>query len=219
MNSQKRNTRNLNLKEENSSRFIFRNYSGPLLKSSFNSVLPRLLFFFFFLSLSNVLFLYHSFPPCTLSSVHRKGSPSSSRRWRRRFYRQPVDVYHINRIAMTGWALCVVRRAPLLKPVWKPLLNCQNLATWFSYIATWWNQFKGSWRFDAHQWNSCATRESSRAIILKSRFFSTGHSAWTSKVREIFWSSDLCIQWLMTADLLECSLTLRTPQFNDGTRP
>ena len=42
MKSQKRNTRNLNLKEENSSRFIFGNYSGLLLKSSFNSVLPRL---------------------------------------------------------------------------------------------------------------------------------------------------------------------------------
>ena len=105
MNSQKRNTRNLNLKEENSSRFIFGNHSGLLLKSSFNNVLPCLLFF---LSLSNVFFLYYSFPPRTLASVRRKGSPSS---WRRRFYRQPVDVYHIIRIAMTGWALYDMRRA------------------------------------------------------------------------------------------------------------
>ena len=33
-----------------------------------------------------------------------------------------------------------------------------------------------------------------------------------SEVRDIFWLSDLCTQWLMTADVLECSLTLRTPQ-------
>ena len=169
MNSLKRNTRNLNPKEENGSRLIFGNYSWLLSKRSFNSVLPRLLFSF--LSLSNVFFLYHSFPPCTLTSVRRKVSPSSSWRWRRRFYRRPVDVYHISRIAMTGLALCVMWRAPLLKLVWKPVLYCQNLATWFSYIAIWWNQFEGSWRFDGHQWNSSETRESSRAIILKSRFF------------------------------------------------
>ena len=34
--------------------------------------------------------------------------------------------------------------------------------------------------------NSSATRESSRGIILKSRLNSTGHSACTSKVRDIF---------------------------------
>ena len=67
--------------------------------------------FFFFLSLSNVFFLYHSFPPCTLASVRRKGSSSSSWWWRRRFYRRPVDVYCISRIAMTGWALYDMRRA------------------------------------------------------------------------------------------------------------
>ena len=48
------------------------------------------------------------------------------------------------------------------------------------------DQFEGSRRFDAHQWNSSATRESSRAIILKSRLNSTGHSACTSEVRYIF---------------------------------
>ena len=114
---------------------------------------------------------------------------------------------------------CVVRRTPLLKPVWKPVLNCQNLATWFSYIVIWWNQFEVSWRFNAHQWNSIAIRESSSAIILKSCFFSTGHSACRSEVWDIFWSSDLCTQLLMTADVLECSLTLKTLQFNDGARP
>ena len=167
MNSQKRNTRNLNLKEENSCRFIFGNHSGLLLKSSFNSVLPRLLFFF--VAIKRLL----SFPPRTLASVRRKGSPSSSWRWRRLFYRWPVDVYHISRIAMTGWALYDMRRAACAS-----VETC--LETWFSYIAIWWNQFEGSRRFDAHQWNSSATRESSRAIISKSRRFSTGHSACTS---------------------------------------
>ena len=107
MNSQKRNTWNLNLREENSSCFIFRNYSGLLLKNSFNSVLPRLPFF---LLLSNI-FLYQSFPPCTLASVHRKCSPSSSWQWWQHFYRRPVDIYHNSRIAMTVWALYDMHRA------------------------------------------------------------------------------------------------------------
>ena len=122
MNSQKRNIRNLNLKEENCSRFIFGNYCGLLLKSSFNSVLPRLLFF---VAIKRLLCL-SLFPPCILASVCRKGSPFSSWRWRRRFYRRPVDVYHISQIAMTGCALYDMRRAPLLKPVLKPVLNCQK---------------------------------------------------------------------------------------------
>ena len=82
---------------------------------------------------------------------------------------------------MTCWALYDMRRAPLLKPVWKPVLNCQNLATWFSYIAIWWNQLEGSWRYDALQWNSCATRESSRAIILKSRYPMT-YDSWRARM-------------------------------------
>ena len=45
MNTQK-NTQNLNLKEENSSRSYIGDYHGRLLKSSFNSVLPRFRFFF-----------------------------------------------------------------------------------------------------------------------------------------------------------------------------
>ena len=142
MNSQKRNTHNLNLKEGNSSRFILGDYSGLLLKSSFNSVLPRLLFFF---SHSNVVFLYHSFLPCASASVCKKGSTSSSWQWRRRCYRRPVDTYHISRIAMTGWVLTWVGRiAPLLKLVWNPVLKCQHLATWFSYIASWWINSKVS---------------------------------------------------------------------------
>ena len=139
------------------------------------------------MSLSYVFFLYHSFLPCTSASVPRKGSPSTFWRWRRRSYRRPIDIYHISRISMTGWVMFwVVWRAPLLKPVKKPVFNCQNLATWFSYITISWNQFEGSRRFDSHQWNSRAIRGSSRVIILKSRFSSIGHSACTSEVRDIF---------------------------------
>ena len=48
------------------------------------------------------------------------------------------------------------------------------------------DQFEGSWRFDDHQWNSSATRESSRVIILKSRLKTAGHSARTSEVGDIY---------------------------------
>ena len=41
-------------------------------------------------------------------------------------------------------------------------------------------------QFDDHQWNSLAARENSRVIILESRLNSTGHSACTSEVRDIF---------------------------------
>ena len=47
------------------------------------------------------------------------------------------------------------------------------------------DQFEGSRRFDDHQWNNSATRESSRVIISKSRLNYTGHSACTSEVRDI----------------------------------
>ena len=121
--------------------FILGDYSG-LLKSLFNSILPRV-FFFFFLSLSNVFFLYHSFYLCSSASIRRKGSPSSSWRWRRQCYHRSVDTYHISQIAMTGWVMTWIRQhTPLLKPVWKPVLNSQNLATWFSCIAIWWINLK-----------------------------------------------------------------------------
>ena len=48
------------------------------------------------------------------------------------------------------------------------------------------DHFKGSQRFDDHQWNSSAARERSCGIILKSCLNSTGHSACTSEVRDIF---------------------------------
>ena len=48
------------------------------------------------------------------------------------------------------------------------------------------DQFEGSQGFNDHQWNSSAARESSHVIILKSHLNSTGHSACTSKVCDIF---------------------------------
>ena len=221
MNSPKRNTQNLNLKEENSSLFIFGNYSGLLLKSSFNSVLPRLLFFFFFCRYqTSTFFITLSLRALLLAFVEKVHLPLLGDGGGVFIVGQLMFIISVGLLWQAGlYMTCIVRRAPLLKPVRKPVLNCLNLATWFSYLAIWWNQFEGSWMFDAHQRNSSAIRQSSRAIILKSRFFSTGHSACTSEVRDIFWSSDLCTQWLMTADVLECSLTLRTPQFNDGARP
>ena len=172
--------------------------------------------FFFFVAIKCLLTL--SLFPSVHFSVRRKGSPSSSWRWQCIFFVGLLMFIISVRLPWQAglYMTCVMRRAPLLKPFRKPVLNCQNLATWFSYIVIWWNQFEGFWRFDAHQWNSSATCESSRVIIIKSRVFSTGHSACTSKVRDIFWSSDLFTQWLMRADVLECSLTLTMPQFNDG---
>ena len=78
MNSQKRNTRNLNLKEENSSRFILGNYSGLSLKSSFNSVLPHLLslFFFFFCRYqASSFFMTLSLPALLLAFVEKVHLP------------------------------------------------------------------------------------------------------------------------------------------------
>ena len=48
------------------------------------------------------------------------------------------------------------------------------------------DEFDGSRRFDDHHWNNSAARESSRVIILKSRLISKGHSARTSEVCDIF---------------------------------
>ena len=72
------------------------------------------------------------------------------------------------------------------EPVWKPALNCQNLVTWIPYIAIWWINSKIPEGSMITSENSSVARESSRVIILKSCLNSTGHSACTSKVRDIF---------------------------------
>ena len=84
---------------------------------------------------------------------------------------------------------CVLRREPLLKPVRKPVLNCQNLANWFSYIAIWWNQFEGSWRFDAHQ---CNTWKFTRDYIKITLFLYRSLCLHEWGLWHFFWSSDLC---------------------------
>ena len=70
MNLQRRNTRNLNLKEENSSCFIYRNYSGLLLKSLFNSVLPHFLFFCYQTSSFCITLSFHALQLAYVEKVH-----------------------------------------------------------------------------------------------------------------------------------------------------
>ena len=70
-----------------------------------------------------------------------------------------------------------------VEPVWKSVLNCQNLATWFPYIAIWWINSRVRW---SPVKTVEAARESSRIIIVKSRLNSTGHSARTSEAHGIF---------------------------------
>ena len=126
------------------------------------------------------------FPPCTSASVYRKGSPSSSLWWRRRCYHWSVDTF-ISVGLLTGWGMTWVEAScTSLEPVWKPVLNCQNLATWFPYIAIWWINLKVPKGLMITSENCSAACESSRVIILKSRLNSTGHSAYTSEVRDIF---------------------------------
>ena len=94
--------------------------------------------------------------------------------------------FHISRIA--DWLGMTWVRASWtsVEPVWKPVLNCQNLATWFPYIAIWWINSKVLKGLMITSENSSVTCESSHVIILKSPLNSTGHSACTSKVRDIF---------------------------------
>ena len=208
--SQKRNTQNLTFKEENSCCFYSWGLQRTVVKkkkSLFNSVLPHLLFFCHYQT--------PLFPPRTSASVRRKGSPSFSWRWRQRCYRWAVDTF-ISVELLTGW-------------IWYgsgshgPLLNLFGNLFWTAKISLlgflWWINSKVPEGSIITNENSSATRESSRVIILKSRLNSTGHSACTSEVRDIFWSSDPCTQWLMTADVLQHSPTLSPPQFNDGARP
>ena len=137
MNSQKRNTQNLNLKEENSSCFYSWGLQQTIVKKCSSS--PSLFFCryqtsSFCITLSN----------CALQLVYigkvnlpLLGDDSGV-----------VIVSLLILITSVGllWQAGVwhgsERHAPLLKPVWKPVLNCQNLATWFSYTVIWWINLK-----------------------------------------------------------------------------
>ena len=94
--------------------------------------------------------------------------------------------FHISRIADRLGMTWVGASWTSVEPVWKPVLNCQNLATWFPCIAIWWINSKVPESSMITSENSSPTRESPRTIILKSHLNSTGHSAHTSEVRDIF---------------------------------
>ena len=87
-----------------------------------------------------------------------------------------------DRLGMTWvWASCTSVET-CLETCLELLKSCYLISLYSDLM----DQFEGSRRFDDHLWNSCATRESSRVIILKSRLNSTCHSACTSEVRNIF---------------------------------
>ena len=72
---------------------------------------------------------------------------------------------------------------------WTCLETCLELPKsryLISYIAIWWINSKVPEGSMITSENNSVARESSRVIILKSRLNSTGHSACTSEVRDIF---------------------------------
>ena len=91
--------------------------------------------------------------------------------------------FHISRIADRLGMTWVRASWTSVDPVWKSALNCQNLVTWFPYIAIWWINPKARW---SPVKTVVAAWESSCVIILKSRLNSTGHSACTSEVHDTF---------------------------------
>ena len=113
-------------------------------------------------------------------------SPSSSCWWRWCCYSWLVDTF-ISVVLLTGW-------------VWHgsgshgPLLNLFRNLPWappksrylISYIAIWWINSKVPIGLIITSENNSVARESSRVILLNSRLNSTGHSACTSEVRDIF---------------------------------
>ena len=156
-NSQKRNTQNLNFKEENCSRFYSCGLERTVVKKMFvqlRSSSPSLLFCRYETS---------PFPPRTSASVRRKGSPSSSWRWRRRCYRWSVDTYHISSLAMTGWGMGrgVVHLCWTCLETCLELLKSRYLVSLYSDLM---DYFEGSMITSE---NSSTTRESARVIILK----------------------------------------------------
>ena len=164
--SLKKNTQNLTLMEENSSRF----YSWGLQRTVGKKVYSIVFFlaFSFFLSLSNVWFTLH-FLAMTAALL-----PLAC--W----------YFHISRIIDRLGMTWVGASWTSVEPVWKPVLNCQNLVTWFPYIAIWWINSKVLEGSMITSENSSATRESSCVIISKSCLNCTGHSACTSEVCDIF---------------------------------
>ena len=163
----------MNFKEENSSRFYSWGTQRTVVKKVCSSS-PSLFFF--------SRYQTSPFPPRTSVSVRRKCSPSSSWRWRRRCYHWPVDTF-ISVELLTGWVWYGSgRRRPLLN-LFRNLSRTAQSRYLVSIYSDLMDQFEGS---KITSENSCVARESSSAIILRSRLKSTGHSACTSEVRDIF---------------------------------
>ena len=209
-NSQKRNTQNLNFKKGNCSRFYSRGQQRTVVKKSlFNSVLPHLLFFFFFLSLSNA-----SFPSARApAGVRRKRFTILFLAMTAALLSLACWYFHISRIAdRLGYDM----GRGVVNLCWTCLETCLELpkSRYLIYLySDLMDQFEGSSSFDDHHmWKFTRdyfkiTLELYRSLCLHKR------GSWH------FWSSDPCAQWLMTADVLERSPTLRPSQFNDGARP
>ena len=110
---------------------------------------------------------------------------SSSWRLRRRCYRWLVDIF-ISVELLTGW---VWLGRGVMDLCWTCLEICLELPKsryLISYRAIWWINSKVPEGSMITSENNSVARESSRVIILKSRLNSTGHSACTSEVRDIF---------------------------------
>ena len=178
MSSQKRNTQNLTFKEGNSSRFYSRGYQQTVVKNVCSiAFFPA---FFFFVAIKHLLSLralqLAYVEMFTLRFLVITAALLPLTYW----------YFHISQIADKLGMELVGASWTSVEPVWKPVLNCQNLATWFPYIAIWWINSKVPERSMITSENSRATRESSREIILKSHLNSKGHSACASEVRDIF---------------------------------
>ena len=136
--------------------------------------------------------------------------------------------FHISGIADRLGITWVGASWTSVEPVWKPALNCQNLVTGIPYIAIWWVNSKVPEGSMITSENSSVARESSRVIISKSRLNSTGHSACTSEVHDIFdrqthlpheWWQLMCFRVLQPCDRRNsmtapvCNITQPTNSF------
>ena len=147
--SQKRNTQNLNFKEENSSRFYSWKLQRIVVKKKFAQKRSSSLLFLAMTAALFVGLLILSYQ----SNCWQAG-------------------YSMGRDVMVFCWTCLETCLELPKS--------RYLVSLYSDLM---DQFEGSMSTSE---NSSVARESSRVIILKSRLNSTGHSACTSEVRDIF---------------------------------
>ena len=170
----------MNFKEENSSRF----YSWGLQQTVIKKVCSIAFFlafsYFFFVVINRLL----SFRALQLAYVEKVHLP---------FLGDDGGVIIVGLLILSYqsncWQAGYNMGRGIVDHCWTCLETCLELPKSRYLISLYSNlmdQFEGSRTFDDHQWNNCAARESSRVIISKSRLNSTGHSACTSEVRDIF---------------------------------